>query len=104
VFRHDDTEIDPDIVERDDGSLLVSGGTPIDLLTERLGIRMPPTRDYHTVAGFVLDRMGRIPAAGESFNMSGYNFEVVDLDGRRIDRVIVTRKAPVTHRAASQRS
>jgi putative hemolysin len=104
VFRHDDTEIDPDIVERDDGSLLVSGGTPIDLLAGRLGMPIPQTHDYQTVAGFVLDRLGRIPAAGESFNERGFRFEVVDLDGRRIDRVIVNRTAPTTHRAAAQGS
>jgi putative hemolysin len=100
VFRHDDTEIEPDIVERSDGSLLVSGGTPIDLLAARLGMPIPSTHDYHTVAGFVLDRLGRIPAAGESFVERGFHFEVVDLDGRRIDRVIVVRMAPVTRRAA----
>jgi len=104
VFRHDDTEIDPDIVERDDGSLLVSGGTPIDLLASRLGMPIPQTGDYHTVAGFVLDRLGRIPAPGESFDERGFLFEVVDLDGRRIDRLIVSQKAPTTHRAAAQRS
>lgn len=104
VFRHDDTEIDPDIVERDDGSLLVSGGTPIDLLAGRLGMPIAQTHDYNTVAGFVLDRLGRLPAPGESFDERGFHFEVVDLDGRRIDRVIVSQKTPTTHRVASQRS
>jgi putative hemolysin len=104
VFRHDDSEIDPDIIERDDGSLLVSGGTPIDLLAARLGLAMPNTHDYQTVAGFVLDRMGRIPTAGESFDERGFHFEVVDLDGRRIDKLIVSQKPPTTRRAAAQRS
>ncbi len=104
VFRHDDSEADPDIVERDDGSLLVSGGTPIDVLASRLGMPIPETSDYHTVAGFVLDRLGRLPAPGESFVERGFHFEVVDLDGRRIDRLIVTQKALTTHRAAAQRS
>ncbi|MBI2717407.1 MAG: HlyC/CorC family transporter [Rhizobiales bacterium] len=99
VFRHDGREPELDIVERADGSLLVSGGTPIDRLSDRLGMALPPTRDYQTVAGFVLDRLGRIPAAGESFKEGGIHFEVVDLDGRRIDRVIVSRTAPATRRA-----
>ncbi|MGH6907686.1 MAG: hemolysin family protein [Aestuariivirga sp.] len=99
VFRHDSSEADPDIVERADGSLLVSGGTPIDLLSTRLGMAIPPTHDYQTVAGFVLDRMGRIPVAGETFDEHGFCFEVVDLDGRRIDKVIVSRRVPVTRRA-----
>jgi putative hemolysin len=100
VFRHDASEPEPDIVERADGSLLVSGGTPIDILMARVGLPVPRTRDYQTVAGFVLDRMGHIPKPGESFDERGFHYEVVDLDGRRIDKVIVKRTAPLTRRAA----
>ena len=98
VFRHGGSEPEPDIVERRDGSLLVSGSAPIDLLSDRLRLRLPPTHNYHTVAGFVLDRMGRIPAVGDSFHEHGYEFEVVDLDGRRIDKLLVKRSATATHR------
>jgi putative hemolysin len=101
VFRHDSSEPEHDIVERSDGSLLVSGNTPIDQLSDRLGMSVPPTREYQTVAGFVLDRMGRFPAAGDSFNEHGFHFEVVDLDGRRIDKIIVNRIAPAKRRAAN---
>jgi putative hemolysin len=91
VFRHDASEPEPNIYKRSDGSLLVSGGTPIDELSDRIGMSIPPTREYQTVAGFVLDRLGRIPKSGDSFREREFHFEVVDLDGRRIDKVIVTR-------------
>lgn len=99
VFRHDSSVPEPDIVERSDGSLLVSGGTPIDKLSDRLGMSVPPTREFQTVAGFVLDRLARIPASGDSFTEHGFHFEVVDLDGRRIDKVIVSRTKPSMRRA-----
>ncbi len=104
VFRHDDAEPEPQIVERDDGSLLVAGNTPIDALSDRLHMALPPTRDYQTAAGFVLDRMGHFPATGESFNEHGYNFEVIDLDGRRIDKLLVSKAAPATHRAIRRKA
>ncbi|HUQ38369.1 MAG TPA: hemolysin family protein [Aestuariivirga sp.] len=100
VFRHDDSEPEPDIHERSDGSLLVSGGTPIDQLSDRLGMAIPPTREYQTVAGFALDRLGRIPKAGDSFKEREFHFEIVDLDGRRIDKLIVTRTMPTKRRVA----
>jgi len=99
-FRRSSTESEPDIVERSDGSLLVSGSTPIEVLSGRLGIVLAPTNDFRTVAGFVLDRFGRFPAIGESVFDGGFRFEVVDLDGRRIDKVLVDHVAPRTRRAA----
>jgi putative hemolysin len=99
VFRHDSSEPEPDIVERKDGSLLVSGGTPIDTLADRLAVHLPPTRNYQTVAGYVLDRLGRFPAIGESFEEHGFQYEIVDLDGRRIDKILVSRVTPSTRRA-----
>ncbi len=60
---------------------------------------IPPTREYQTVAGFVLDRLGRIPKSGDSFREREFHFEVVDLDGRRIDKVIVTRTIHPKRRA-----
>jgi putative hemolysin len=100
VFRHDESEPEPDIHERDDGSLLVSGGTPIDLLSDRLGMSISPTREYQTAAGFALDRLGRIPKPGDSFQEREFHFEIVDLDGRRIDKLIVTRTMPTKRRVA----
>lgn len=81
----------PRIVERADGSLLIDGTFPIDKVGDRLGIVLPSSRDYHTAAGFVLDRMRRLPRIGESFQYAGWRFEVVDVDGRRIDKVMATQ-------------
>jgi len=87
----------PQIVQREDGSLLVDGAYPIDELGERLGIPLPKSRSYHTVAGFALDRMRRVPRVGETFRHGLWSFEVVDIDGQRIDKVLVAA-APPLHR------
>ncbi len=84
----DDGE-EPAIFEREDGSLLVSGWATADGLSERIGISLEDDRDYATVAGFVLDRMKRIPATGDSFIDQGYRFEIIDMDGRKIDKILV---------------
>ena len=97
VFRRDDSEPEPHIYQRADGSLIVSGGTPMDQLSDRLGMSIPPTRSYQTVAGFALDRLGRIPKAGDTLKRE-FHFEIVDLDGRRIDKLIVTRTMPTKRR------
>ncbi len=99
VFREERDEEEPEIVERDDGSLLVAGWANIDNLVDRLSLRLPEKRSYHTVAGFVLDCFGRLPTVGEATERLGYRFEVMDLDGRRIDKVLVSRLAHGTHRA-----
>ncbi len=88
-----DEEEGPSVVERDDGSLLVAGTASADVLAERLGIDLPEDRDYATVAGLALAVLRRLPAEGESFVEQGWRFEVVDLDGRRIDKLLVSRAA-----------
>ena len=87
-----DTDPDeaPSIVERADGSLLVAGTTAADALAERLGLELPEDRDYATVAGLALAVLRRLPAEGETFVEQGWRFEVVDLDGRRIDKLLVS--------------
>ena len=52
-------------------------------------------RDFHTLAGFVLAELGHVPRAGEHFVWQGSRFEVVDMDGRRVDKVLITLPAPV---------
>jgi putative hemolysin len=99
AFREEHRPAEPEIVERDDGSLLVAGWAPIEPLLQRISLPLPERRDYQTVAGFMLDKMGRLPAIGESFIDHGYCFEVLDLDGRRIDKILVRRNAPATRRA-----
>jgi putative hemolysin len=79
---------EPSIIERADGSLLIDGMMSALDLFDRLGLRVRPEGDYHTVAGFALAQLGHLPAVGESFDYEGWRFEVVDLDGRRIDKVL----------------
>jgi putative hemolysin len=89
-FVSDQDEGDePALVERADGSFLISGWMPADALADRLGITLPEDRDYATVAGLALDIMKRIPGVGESFVEQGYRFEIIDLDGRKIDKLLV---------------
>ena len=89
---HSDADPDeaPDVVERDDGSLLVAGTMPADTLAERLGLTLPEDRDYATVAGLALAVLRRLPGEGEHFVEQGWRFEIVDLDGRRIDKLLVS--------------
>jgi putative hemolysin len=89
-FADEDDE-GPAIVRRADGSLLVAGSMPVDEFAAELGLALDPGRDYDTVAGFVLTRLGHLPALGESFEADGLCFEVVDFDGRRIDKILVAR-------------
>jgi putative hemolysin len=90
-------DVGPRIVERDDGSLLIDGAYQMDELSERLGIPLPPNHAYHTVGGFVLNRLRRLPKAGESFRCGLWRTEVVDVYGRRIDKVLAIPQ-PTLHR------
>ncbi len=83
----------PAIVERSDGSLLVSGGMSADELADRLCIAYGENREFATVAGFVLSVMKKLPSEGESFTEQGWRFEVIDMDGRRIDKLLVSEEA-----------
>lgn len=84
-----DDDDDPAYVEREDGSLIVSGWMAADSLAERLGFTLSENRDYATVAGLVLDEMKRLPSIGEHFEAHGYRFEIMDMDGRKIDKLLV---------------
>jgi putative hemolysin len=79
----------PGVVEREDGSLLVSGSLSADALSDRIGIDYEPDREFATAAGFALSVFRKLPAKGEHFDYDGWRFEVVDLDGRRIDKLLV---------------
>ncbi len=91
AFRHEETQAEPDMVERADGSFLVSGSMPADELGEKLKMSLPEDRDYSTVAGLVLNLFQRLPEVGERIDSDGWRFEVVDLDGRRIDKLLVEK-------------
>ena len=82
---------EPPLVEREDGSWLVSGAASADLLSDRLGVAMPQDRDYSTVAGFALSVLKHLPDVGEKFRHDGWSFEIVDMDGRKIDKLIASR-------------
>ena len=80
------------VIERDDGSLLIDGKMPAGEAFERLGFsERPRTGDFSTLAGFVIVRLGRIPTEGESIETEGWRLEVVDMDGRRIDKLLAQR-------------
>ena len=91
TFAHDiEQGEEPPLVERDDGSWLVSGAANADLLADRLGVAMPGERDYSTVAGFALSVLKHLPETGEIFRHDGWSFEIVDMDGRKIDKLLVS--------------
>ncbi len=86
----------PQIATRDDGSLLVDGGISVETVRELLGGGALPAQDehdYHTAAGMVIAHFGRIPNVGEHFEWNGWRIEVVDLDGPRIDKLLLQRVA-----------
>jgi putative hemolysin len=92
----ENTEDAPLVVVRDDGSLLVDGSLPNDDLRELLGgVALPDDDEYNTVAGMMIERFGRIPHVGERLDWAGWRFEVVDLDGARIDKLLL-QKLPET--------
>lgn len=100
VFRADiDAGDEENAVKREDGSWLLAGYMQADEMADILGIDLPENRDYETVAGYVLAHMHHLPATGECVDAQGWRFEVVDLDGRRIDKLIATR-LPGAHREA----
>lgn len=79
------------IVEREDGSYLVGGDTSIDELAELIDVELPSDGSFHTVAGFALSRIKELPEEGAVFSAFGWRFEIVDMDGRRIDKLLVSR-------------
>jgi magnesium and cobalt exporter, CNNM family len=100
AFRTEEAWPEP-AVPRPDGSYLIAGSMNAEDLMELL--RLPPAADrqYHTAAGFVLAGLGHLPEVGESFDAHGWRFEVVDLDGRRIDKILATRVAAGRRRAVA---
>lgn len=91
AFRSDQPA--PDAVRRRDGSWLLAGSMPADEMAESLGVALPAGRAYETVAGFVIAAFDRLPEVAEQVEALGWRFEVVDLDGKRIDKVLATRLA-----------
>ena len=88
---HQDEGDDPLVVEREDGSLLLAGALPADAMADLLGIDLPETRDFATAAGFALSVLKKLPHEGEHFLDQGWRFEVIDMDGRKIDKLLAAR-------------
>jgi putative hemolysin len=88
--------VEPALVHRrEDGSWLMDGGLSVHQVQDALGLTdFPADRGFHTLAGFVLRELEHVPSPGEHFEWNGYRFEVVDMDGRRIDKVLVSRREP----------
>ncbi|HEY5711469.1 MAG TPA: hemolysin family protein [Allosphingosinicella sp.] len=85
-----DFDTDPPLVERDDGSWWVSGSVSADAMAEHLCFRLPDDRDYATAAGFALSVLRHIPEVGEKFTFRGWRFEISDMDGRKIDKILAS--------------
>jgi putative hemolysin len=92
VFRADTDAHDPSAFRREDGSWLLSGHLPADEMADHLGLTLPQPRDYQTLAGFLLAQLQHMPSVGDAIDAQGWRFEVVDVDGRRIDKVLAARK------------
>ncbi len=82
---------EPAMVTREDGSLLVAGWMPADEFCDRLGLSRDLAGEYDTVAGLVLHQLGHMPDLGAIVTAAGWKFEVIDLDGRRIDKILASR-------------
>ena len=87
-----DVNSEPPLVERDDGSWWVSGSLSADAMSDQLGISLPDDRDYATAAGFALSVLKHLPEVGERFSYGNWQFEIVDLDGRKIDKLLASEK------------
>lgn len=90
----DDIE-EPNIVVRENGSLLVEGNTPIDELRERVNLKEFDLEDadYATIAGFILYKLNEIPSVGDYFEVEGFRFEIVDMDKSKIDKILIEKRA-----------
>ncbi|MCJ7421394.1 hemolysin family protein [Sphingomicrobium astaxanthinifaciens] len=91
TFRNDEDEEEP-VRAREDGSWLVSGTANAEILVEKLGLKLDEDRDYATAAGLALAVLRRLPEEGEKFAFQGWVFEIVDMDGRKIDKLIASRQ------------
>ena len=79
----------PEVIERADGSLLISGSLDAESLGDRLALDYGEDREFATAAGFALSVLKHLPEEGEVFTHQGWQFEVVDMDGRKIDKLLV---------------
>jgi putative hemolysin len=86
-----DEDDEPSAVQRSDGSWLLDGRMPLDEFRDLFDLASIPEGDFHTLAGLVVTQLGHIPRVAESFDRWGMRFEVVDMDGNRVDRILVNQ-------------
>lgn len=92
-----DIEIEPQATQRQDGSWLLDGMLPVDEFKEIFDLKaLPHETEYETLSGFVMTSLGRVPQATDHFEWGGLRFEVMDMDGRRVDKVLVATLAART--------
>ncbi|TPQ36592.1 DNA-binding protein [Bradyrhizobium guangdongense] len=92
AFHSEEGPPEPAYVKRSDDSLLIEGWMPVDEFGELLGIELPSHHRFHTVAGLVLQQFNVLPSVGDAFDLGEWHIEVMDLDGRRIDKILATRR------------
>ncbi|NEQ28882.1 MAG: hypothetical protein F6K28_60035, partial [Microcoleus sp. SIO2G3] len=96
---------EPQAVQRDDGSWLVDGMLPVEEFFELFEIEELPREqrgNYHTMGGFVVTQLGRIPIATDHFEWRGMRFEVMDMDGNRVDKVLVVPLPNKRHKPVNE--
>jgi putative hemolysin len=91
-FHSPEGPAEPPFVKREDGSYLISGSMGVEEMADLLGVALPEKRSYHTVAGLIVAAFGRLPQVGEAVLIGGWRCEVVDMDGRRVDKILAERK------------
>lgn len=91
AFHTEEGPAEPAFVKRKDSSYLISGWMPAVEFAELLGITLPASRSYQTAAGFLLQEFGAIPNVGDTIEADGWRLEIVDMDGRRIDKILARR-------------
>ncbi len=96
-------EENPPVVTRDDGSWLIDGMVPVDEVKDVIGLKHLPgeeTGDFQTLGGFIMAQVNRVPRVADHFIVEGFRFEVVDMDGRRVDRVLIVPPKAKSRRPA----
>lgn len=99
-----DGDQEPEVVQREDGSWLVDGTTGIEDVKELLQVNQLDGEEentYQTLGGFVMTQLGRIPRTGDHFQIDGFRYEVLDMDGNRVDKVLVSREETPAEAAAT---
>jgi putative hemolysin len=99
----DNPEEEREIIEREDGSWIISGSLPLDEFMDYMEIVEPDEKErtgMNTVGGFVMSKIGAIPSEGQLFEWKDLRFEVIDMDGRRVDKILVSRKKELSESPA----